>query len=64
MKIDILTLAPAAMPLVPSHLQPLAYAVLEEIKARRAEAVQLNAHIADLTKTVNNHTAILRSMAH
>lgn len=64
MKLDILTLAAAVMPLVPAHLKPLASAVLDEVKARREEAAQLRQHIADLTQIVNDHTAILRGMAH
>lgn len=64
MKIDILTLAPALLPLVPTAYKPLAAALVEEVQARRAEAAQLNAHIVALTKTVNDHSAILRSMAH
>lgn len=64
MKIDILTLAPALLPLVPAAYKPLAAALVEEVKARRAEAAQLNAHIVALTETVNGHTAVLRGLTH
>lgn len=56
MKIDILTLAGAVMPLVPAHLKPLAEAVVLEVKTRREEAKAQAQHIAELTERVNKVT--------
>ena len=52
MKIDILTLAALAMPMVPSHMKPLAEAVVEEVKNTRAANKHKDEQIADLTRHV------------
>lgn len=70
-KLDILAIAPALLPLVPHAYKPLASALLEEVKARRAEAAKaaadlaaLHQHIRDLTNTVNAHTVALSGLSH
>ena len=52
MKIDVLTLARAALALVPFQYRPLAQAVIDEVSERREEAAKQAAHISTLTQAL------------
>jgi hypothetical protein len=52
MKIDVLTLARAALALVPFQYRPLAQAVIDEVNERREDAAKQAAHISTLTQAL------------
>lgn len=64
MKIDVLTLAPAFLPVVPAAYRGIAAAVLDEIKATREANAARDRQIDALTRAVNAQGQTLRALGH